>query len=159
MKALYREEASGRNQWKSVSELQRVVRSCVRSCQTSTSRGKLRHSGEGLWSTPNAAVNHTDTCLSGPDLYTHTWEQNQITYSGEGKQDKMTWPRSDSLIYPSNHQPHHLISAHLNDFQGERPAKAGDSSWLIVTFLELKRLKYYWCQRKKACELRQYIPI
>lgn len=67
-----------------------------------------------------------------PCLYAHACEQRQINYCRVGKrQDKMTWPHFDSLISmlpPSN--PYHLISAHLNHFQSERPGKTEVRSWL-----------------------------
>lgn len=40
-----------------------------------------------------------------PCLYTHAWEQRQISYCSVGKhQDKMTWPRFDSFVSLHTHR-------------------------------------------------------
>lgn len=62
----------------------------------------------------NAPVNQTDTCLSRLCLYTHAWEQRQINYCSVRKhQDKMTWPRCDSLFSLASALPSYLCSFKL----------------------------------------------
>lgn len=62
-------EASGRNQYRHVTELWHVVKGCIRTCQTSTSRGKQQtetRRERPVKCSMNCFVNHTDTCLSRP---------------------------------------------------------------------------------------------
>lgn len=83
-----------------------------------------------------------------PCLYTRAWEQRQINYCNVGKhQDKMTWPRFDSLVSLLPHPqsvPSYFCSFKLLS-KWTTVEKTEVRSWLTVTFLEYKRPHFSLC--------------